>query len=298
MNDRKKFGKQMFKESYIRKVGQKAIEPLHNNSLELLDIINEQNILVDGCNVFEIGSGGNRNLYYMHEHNKNINLFANDLWKKAVLDHTHESIKDKVKMFEGSAEEVLANLELEEHINLFVSSDVLMHIEYDKAKIILELIRDKFKPEYIIIRERKKEFDNSNDMRAEYPKLYHNYNKVLGSKYELITDRDSKTNPKQVFVRLFKRIETVEETPIVQVFENPKEVEIETKLFIDNERKDIIEAMAIPKEFISQEDEKIEIAKNIDISNEEIKKVVDDPKEVVTPPKKKRGRKKKVKENK
>jgi hypothetical protein len=223
---RKKFGKEMFNSAYANKVSHKARPHLHDNSLELVDILNEHKAIKDNINIFEIGSSGYRNLYYIWKENNNVNLFACDLYK-SVKNHAHGDVKDLVELHVGDASELLPSLDLESKINLFISSDVLMHIEYDKAKIILESIRDKYKPEFIILRERKKEFDNYEDENAEYPKLYHNYNEVLGTEYDLVCDRDSKTQKEEVFVRLFKRKKAVIKPKKVKKSKKTKKKKIE-----------------------------------------------------------------------
>ena len=46
----------------------------------------------------------------------------------------------------------------------------LMHLQYEKADKILKSLLKKWKPEYLLMRERRKEFET-----PLHPRLFHNY---------------------------------------------------------------------------------------------------------------------------
>ena len=76
----KKFGKNRFPKSYQTKVEKNARELLHQNSQELVEILNNHDVIKDDISVFEMGSGGARNLYYIWKENNSVKLYANDLF--------------------------------------------------------------------------------------------------------------------------------------------------------------------------------------------------------------------------
>lgn len=176
-----KFGKSRFPKSYQTKVGQNARELLHKNSKELVDILENNNVVKDGMSIFEMGAGGARNLYYIWQKNNSVKLYANDLFETESKEQMHIDIKNTITFYEGDSEDIFNECRVSD-LDLLLVSDHLMHLQYEKADNIIKNVLDKWLPEYIILREVKKEFE-----KPEHPKLFHNYNQFL-DKYELVSD--------------------------------------------------------------------------------------------------------------
>jgi len=191
------FGKQRFPEQYQNRVGINAREILHKNSMELVRILKEKNILKDDMKIFEMGAGGGRNLFYIWNENNSVSLSCNDLFRHASFDNMHPSIKDKVNFIEGDSEEVTKN---HAHpVDLFLVSDHFMHLQYEKAENIITNILELWNPKFLMIREVKKEFES-----PKHPKLFHNYSRFL-QKYELLHESTS-DNDDSYFIWILKRI--------------------------------------------------------------------------------------------
>lgn len=178
------FGKDRFPPHYQSAVGMGARESLHKNSIELAEILSSKNILQNSKSIFELGSGPARNLYYIWLQNKGIKLYCSDLFKDSSLMHMHEDIKGVVTFYEGDSEEVINN-NIHTDIDIFLVSDHLMHLQYEKASIIIDCICNNWKPKHIVLRELKKEFETPN-----HPRLYHNYDRFLDS-YDIIYNGES-----------------------------------------------------------------------------------------------------------
>jgi hypothetical protein len=191
------FGKQRFPESYQRAVGMEASEVLHKNSRELVNILKKHNILNNQSSVFELGSGPARNLYYIYKEFETDNLFCSDLFRNASLNNMSNDIKDIVTFFEGDSQDIIDNTIIP-NLDLFLVSDHLMHLQYEKADHIIKTIIEKWNPPYIMIRELKKEFET-----PEHPRLFHNYDQFL-QKYNLVIETTSKQNS-SYFIWLLKR---------------------------------------------------------------------------------------------
>jgi hypothetical protein len=191
------FGKQRFPESYQSAVGMGASEVLHENSRELVNILKKYSILNKQSSVFELGSGPARNLYYIYKEFSINNLFCSDLFRDASLNSMSTEIKDIVTFFEGDSQDIIDNTVIP-NLDLFLVSDHLMHLQYDKADYIIKTIIEKWNPPYIMIRELKKEFET-----PDHPRLFHNYDQFLTS-YDIISDTNSKQTD-AYFIWLLKR---------------------------------------------------------------------------------------------
>jgi len=189
------FGKQRFPEQYQNRVGINAKELLHKNSLELVKLLKEKNIIRKNLKVFEMGAGGGRNLFYIWREEDSVSLACNDLFRDASMANMHPLIKDKVDFIEGDSEEVIKN-NLRE-VDLFLVSDHFMHLQYDKADNIITSIMEKWKPTFLMIREVRKDFES-----PMHPKLFHNYLRFL-EKYDLIHDSLSE-NDSTYFIWILK----------------------------------------------------------------------------------------------
>lgn len=192
------FGKKRFPANYQGRVGWYANKKLHKNSEELAKILVDNEVLKDGLKIFEIGAGGGRNLKYIWDKNKKVELYLNDLFEKTSMKNMHEEIKDLVTFYESDTLSLVKNFKPEFNIDLLISSDHLMHVEYESVEVILEKIRDSWKPNYILLRELKKQFET-----PRHPRLFHNYG-MLGDKYEVIVSTTSKQD-KCYFIKLYRR---------------------------------------------------------------------------------------------
>lgn len=190
-----KFGKDRFPSSYQKYVGMKGKQILHKNSKELCLILNTL-VNLNNKHIFEIGSAGCRNLYYIWKENNNIKISASDLFKESSLEYTHPDIKNIVNFYEGDSEDIVKEIDFS-NVDIILFSDHLMHLEYEKANNILKEISNNIKPEYILIREIKKEFEDVN-----HPRLYHNYDQ-LDINYDIIYDGESEQN-NNYFIKLYK----------------------------------------------------------------------------------------------
>lgn len=188
-----------FPPGYQKLVGINAREHLHKNSIELCDVLQEHDVIKDNIKIFEIGAGGCRNLKYIHDKNNTIQLFANDLYKEASVNQMHETIKEKVIFFEVETQKLFDEQNFTD-LDLLVTSDHLMHIEKEAGEKILFQIKDNWKPEYVLIREIKKEYES-----LKHPRIWHNYS-VLQENYEIIHEQDSAQDEKY-FIILYKRLD-------------------------------------------------------------------------------------------
>lgn len=186
------FGKQRFPEGYQNSVGMKAAARLHDNSVELVEILTKNELLRLDSKIFELGSGPARNLYYIYktlqENNydtSNLELSCSDLWKDASLRSMNEDIKKIINFIEGDSEDIINN-NIILNLDIFLVSDHFMHLQYDKADYIIKKIMSDWKPKYIMLRELKKEFETPN-----HPRLFHNYNQFLTG-YDMIEENTSK----------------------------------------------------------------------------------------------------------
>tara|TARA_Y100001938_G_C8074270_1_gene425014 strand:- start:546 stop:1166 length:621 start_codon:yes stop_codon:yes gene_type:complete len=199
--------KNRFGRGYQDRVGQfPKHEFLTTNSIELAKFLNDNKIISDGMNIFEIGAGGCRNLKFIHDLNSNVNLFANDLYEDASRKNMHESIKEKVNFTEMdtlSMFEQDENLILDDNkIDLLLSSDHLMHVDKKSVISILEYICTKWKPTYIVLRELINE--SGEEINRTWPRVYHDYEKGLSNHYDLISEGECSNRPDWYKLLLYK----------------------------------------------------------------------------------------------
>ena len=189
-----KFGKQRFHKSYQQNVGWNARSLLHENSKELTQVLID-NVELKDLEIFEFGSGGCRNLYYIWEQEPTVKLHASDLFKEESLKHTNKDIKDKVSFIEGDTEDLIRILDLS-NIDLFIFSDHLMHLQYEKVESIFKSIK-RIQPKYILLREVHSKYENK-----KHPRLFHDYDS-LNDLYDVIYSADSKQTD-QYFIKLLQ----------------------------------------------------------------------------------------------
>jgi len=199
-----KFGKERFAKNYQGAVGMKAMDMLHKNSVELVEILAKHNLINSTINVFELGAGPARNLYYIYktllENNQDtskVKFAANDLWKEESLEAMDPKIQEIINFIEGDSEDVINN-NIIPNLDIFLVSDHFMHLQYEKADYIIKKILSDWKPKYIMLREIKKEFET-----PDHPRLYHNYDQFL-TDYEIVEDKTS-IQTDRYFIWLLKK---------------------------------------------------------------------------------------------
>jgi hypothetical protein len=186
-------------EPYQKKVGfYTSNEFLHNNSKELVDILSNLDILIDVNNIFEIGSGGCRNLKYIYD-KKKIDLYCNDLSEKNSLNNCSNDIKDIVNFYEGDTLNILNNFN--KYIDLYLSSDHLVHLEKAKGIKVIEII-NKNKPKYIVLRELDSKHENLN--RKPFRYATYNFNELLTNYEEIFFKWSFPVDEKKWFIKIFK----------------------------------------------------------------------------------------------
>lgn len=169
--------KEFFDEGYQKKVGKNSPLYLHENSIELVKILDNFGVITNNMHIFEIGSGGGRNLKYINDFNSTIKLSANDLHKNASFEEMDEKIKEKINFYEIDTLS-LVNTSIPEKIDLLIASDHLMHIETEDVKVIMNVITEKWQPTYILLREIHPEGEN---LERRLPRVCHNFN--FGNNY-------------------------------------------------------------------------------------------------------------------
>jgi len=188
-----RFDKQRFKPEYQKLVGWNAKEFLHENSKELVQILIDNNVDVTG-NVFELGAGPGRNLHYIKEHFADCTIYGSDQYRD--LNQSSKLVRDTVTFYEGDSLDIIQ--EPIKDIQLFVVSDHLMHLDYEKGDKVIKAIQWNWKPEYILLREVKKEFET-----PEHPRLYHQYHQLF-THYDKVYETTSKQSH-PYFIWLLKK---------------------------------------------------------------------------------------------
>ena len=191
------FGKTTFTEKYQKRVGWYANDKLHENSRELLSILIEHTDLDSDSKIFELGSGGARNLHYIHQHFGMTDIHCSDLWEDATKNEMTQAMRKYSTFYEGDSEDII-NDEVMTDLDLFLTSDHLMHLHPEKADHIIKKIMLDWKSKYIMMRELREGHQTTHPQR-----LFHDYNQFL-SKYDLVYDTTSKTE-ESFFIWLLRR---------------------------------------------------------------------------------------------
>ena len=193
------FGRKRWRPEYQPGVGMSAKPKLHLNSKELVNLLEDNNVIADNMKIFEIGAGPGRNLKYIWDKNNTIKLYMNDLWEES-MHQAHESWPAARKLITFYELDTLSLFKGSPHtdIDLLISSDHLMHVDYESVKSILEIMRDVWKPKCILLREVKKECET-----PWKPRLYHDYD-MLEEKYDVGVSTESKQD-NCYFIKLYRR---------------------------------------------------------------------------------------------
>ena len=191
------FGKNRFPYGYQNSVGMKARGTLHQNSEELASILQENSLPVSNFKVFEMGSGGARNLHYILKTFPGVELHCSDLFQEASVNEMSGEVRSIVNFYEGDSEDI-ANQHPVKNLDLLLVSDHFMYLQYEKADNIIKKVIADWKPEYVMLRELKEQFETPN-----HPRLFHNYNQFL-EKYNMVFETSSKQDS-SYFIWLLKR---------------------------------------------------------------------------------------------
>ena len=163
---------------------------LHCNSEELTTVLRRFKLLGDEATIFEIGCGNGRNLDWFLRENPKIVIKGNDLVQKKCVRHMAEIVKDRIEFLEIDTLSLFRNHKFD--VDVLVSSDHLMHVHPDSISEILDLIKIKWKPSWILMRESKKDRPAAKKSVAKYS---HNYGALLenysvASAFRSVGDKD------------------------------------------------------------------------------------------------------------
>lgn len=192
-----------FSEKYQNKLGwfhnASNSNVLHDNSKELLEIINKYEIIDNNKDykLLEIGAAGCRNLKYIYDKYPQIQYFANDLHKEASFKNMHPSIKKVINFYEGKTQDIIKKF-TPNSVDLLIDSDHLVHVNYTDTIEIVNYINKTIKPKYFLIRS----VTIDNPKRKTQPYHKHDFNKLL-TNYEEIFYKIS-DNDKSWYIKLFK----------------------------------------------------------------------------------------------
>ncbi len=167
-------------EKYQRKISRRKL--LHNNSVELIKVLEGLNIIKDGISVFELGCGCGRNLSYIYNANNSIDIMGNDLVKEECFRYMDNIVKDNIIFFEKDTETLLNDECF--NVDLLITSDHFMHVHPDSMDSIIDNILNKWKPKIILLREPIRLVVKT------FPKFMHDYSK-LDEKYKMIYNKIS-----------------------------------------------------------------------------------------------------------
>lgn len=190
-----KFGQERFPPNYQDAVGMQAREALHKNSEELVEIVASK-IEEPLLKVFELGAGGGRNLHYLLKKFPQASYYCSDFFRDASFKNMSAELKHVINFTSGDSEDVIKHPI--SNISLFIFSDHLMHLQYEKADVIIKETISNWKPNYVLLRELKKEFET-----PDHPRLFHDYNQFL-EKYNLVYETSSEQDS-AYFIWLLKR---------------------------------------------------------------------------------------------
>jgi trans-aconitate methyltransferase len=189
------FGAKRFKPStYQALVGMNGSLILHKNSVELRSILKSKIDFSKINHIYEMGSGPCRNLFYIFDHFPDKKYSCSDLSKEESFKEMNPLIREVINFHEGDSEKIINDIK---DVDLFICSDHLMHLQYEKAENILNYINDNLKPKYIILREIMKEFET-----PQHPRLFHDYEK-LEKNYQIIHSSIS-MNSKEYFIKIYE----------------------------------------------------------------------------------------------
>ncbi len=184
-NYRKKALKQWIRQN--RREYQKHIansEVLKKNSVEMVKVLTDNNVLSDGIRIFEIGCGSGRNLSYIIMEDYDIEYFGNDLIKEECFKYMDLKLKEKINFIERETLELFKDTY---KVDLLISSAHLMHLPPSSAVEVLNEINNSWKPKYILL------IETTVAMDGRKRKWVHDYS-VLNNNYRCIHRHISEQN--------------------------------------------------------------------------------------------------------
>jgi hypothetical protein len=189
------FGSRRFNPStYQALVGMNGNLVLHKNSIELREILKKKLDFNKINHIYEMGSGPCRNLFYLYDHFPNIKYSCSDLSLIESFKEMNPLIREIINFHEGDSEIAVTKVN---DVDLFLCSDHLMHLQYEKAENILNYINNQLQPKFIILREIMQEFET-----PQHPRLFHDYKK-LEKNYKVIHSSIS-SNSKEYFIKIYE----------------------------------------------------------------------------------------------
>ena len=84
-----------------------ASSTLHENSIELVKLLKQHNILNSESKIFELGAGPARNLHYINGEFKTNNIYCSDLFAESSKNNMSESIKNIITFYEGDSQDII-----------------------------------------------------------------------------------------------------------------------------------------------------------------------------------------------
>ena len=144
--------KKNLQDQYQYKMANRNI--LHENSKELISFIQKSGIISFVSTIHEIGCGSGRNLSYILKIFQNkLSLSGNDLSQESCFGYMDDELKKIIIFFEQDTLKFLQKrVRNEEHVDLLLSSDHMMHLGRDIIGDVYKLVAQ-YAKKYILLRE-------------------------------------------------------------------------------------------------------------------------------------------------
>ncbi len=188
--------------NYQKKIARR--KDLHANSIWMVAILERYSLLRGNLQVFELGCGSGRNLSYLVKENPSIRVTGSDLNEGACFQRMSNILKEYITFIQSESLELMQGEVFP--VDLFICSDHLMHLEDEKGSEILHLLRDKWKPDFIFLRESLSPGKQASD-RFLHWYFVHDYD-MLNSEYEILVEmREEHGDDNQItfLTRLLRR---------------------------------------------------------------------------------------------
>ena len=207
--DLKSYWKDSNNNGYQKLIAEKQF--LHESSSFLIEVLENSGVLEDINYAFEMGCGCARNLAYLYKARKDVEIggekgiiiAGNDLSSEQCFKYMDEDIKGKILFFEQDSKMIVDEEDFE--LDLFMSIDHLMHLDVETVKYIMEKVKNKCSPKYILLR------NATTDRLNKTPYVYLHDFSSLDDKYDLIVDTENygKNKNSTFKVLLYKKRENI-----------------------------------------------------------------------------------------
>lgn len=169
---------------------------LLRNSVELVNILKNLNLVNKDWTYLEIGCGSGRNLDFLLKENNEINkVYGNDLIKDECFKYMSDNVKEHINFSEKDSLSFLEENFLE--VDLLIASDHLMHIDKDSVQEILRILSTEWKPKYICLRETLAE-----RLTTKPFKYIHNFD-ILNNNYDVVYNQNS-VEDSTYYIKIYK----------------------------------------------------------------------------------------------